>query len=151
MTKKILLIICLLFIVGCTKEIKETTIYEYYITIDDIDIKVNRDFNLLEYSLGKYETSKYEDGNYIYSYDGIDIKTYNDNNIYKVSSFWLTSNKYRTNEGIRLGDSIDKMVYIYGDNYLYQDNVYTYELNNSSLVFLCSGGIIHGIEYNLVR
>jgi len=151
MIKKIIIIICLLFIVGCNKKVEEKTIYEYYITIDDIDIKVNRAFDLLEYSLGKYETSKYEDGNYIYSYDGIDIETYNDNNIYKVSSFWLTSDKYRTNEGIRIGDSIDKMIYIYGDNYLYQENVYIYELNNSSLVFLTSGGIIHGIEYNLVR
>ena len=42
------------------------------------------------------------------------------------------------------------MLYVYGNNYKKNNNVYTYKLNNSSLLFIIDNGIIKGIEYSLV-
>ena len=151
MSKKIvLLIISLLILCGCNN--KEKTIYEYYVTVDDVDIKVNVLFEFLKVTLNNYNDIKYTDGsdNIIYSYNDIEIETYLDDEAERVKSFWFTSNKYNTNEGIRIGDSVDKMIYVYGDKYYYDNNTYTYKLNNSSLSFIVENDIIKGIEYSLV-
>ena len=150
MIKKILLIICLFFLVGCSKY-KEKVITEYYIVIDNNDIKVNNLFDYVTYSLGRYEDYRVENDNYIYRYDGIEIETYLDSNSEKILSFWLTSDKYKTNEGIRIGDTIKEAIYRYGDIYDYHNNIYTYKLNDSSLSFIEENGIINGIEYSLIR
>ena len=42
------------------------------------------------------------------------------------------------------------MVYVYGYNYDYNNGIYVYRLNNSSITFVTEDGIIRGIEYNLV-
>ena len=47
----------------------------------------------------------------------MEIETYKDNNEEKVYGFWFTTNKFNTNEGVRIGDTIDKMLYVYGNNY----------------------------------
>ncbi len=151
MSKKIvLLIISLLILCGCNN--KEKTIYEYYVTVDDVDIKVNVLFEFLKVTLNNYNDIKYTDGsdNIIYSYNDIEIETYLDDEAERVKSFWFTSNKYNTNEGIRIGDSVDKMIYVYGDGYSYNNDTYIYKLNNSSISFVVENDIIKGIEYNLV-
>ena len=80
----------------------------------------------------------------------MEIETYKDDNEEKVYGFWFTTNKFNTNEGVRIGDTIEKMFYVYGNNYKKNNNVYTYKLNNSSLLFIIDNGIIKGIEYSLV-
>lgn len=151
MNKKILiLIISILFLCGCNS--KEKTIYEYYVTVDDVDIKVDVLFEYLRVSLNNYNDIKFtaDSDNIVYSYNDIEIETYISDNIEKVKSFWFTTDKYNTNEGVRIGDSVDKMIYVYGDNYNYNNDVYVYKLNNSSLSFIVENGIIKGIEYDLV-
>lgn len=151
MNKKIIiLLIVLLFICGCNKN--EKIIYEYYVTVDNIDIKVNTLFNYLKVSLNNYNDIKEVDNsdNIIYVYNDMEIETYKDNNEEKVYGFWFTTDKFNTNEGVRIGDTIDKMLYVYGNNYKKNNNVYTYKLNNSSLLFIIDNGIIKGIEYSLV-
>lgn len=148
--KLVILIIIVLLLCGCKE--KEKTIYEYYVTVDDVDIKVNRLFNFLSNSLGNYNDIKYlnQGDNIIYIYNDIEIETYKKDNEEKVLSFWFTSDKYNTNEGVRIGDNIDKMLYVYGDNYEYNNDVYVYKLNNSSVSFIVENDIIKGIEYSLV-
>jgi hypothetical protein len=148
--KLVILIIVVLLLCGCKG--KEKTIYEYYVTVDDVDIKVNRLFNFLSNSLGNYNDIKYlnQGDNIIYIYNDIEIETYKKDNEEKVLSFWFTSDKYNTNEGVRIGDNIDKMLYVYGDNYEYNNDVYIYKLNNSSVSFIVENDIIKGIEYSLV-
>ena len=151
MNKKILiLIISILFLCGCNS--KEKTIYEYYVTVDDVDIKVDVLYEYLRVSLNNYNDIKFtaDSDNIVYSYNDIEIETYISDNIEKVKSFWFTTDKYNTNEGVRIGDSVDKMIYVYGDNYNYNNDVYVYKLNNSSLSFIVENGIIKGIEYDLV-
>ena len=120
--------------------------------IDDVDIKVNRLFYLVDILMNKYNSYEYikETGHYIYSYNDIEIETYIDNNEEKINSFWFTTNKYHTNEGISIGDSIKDMINTYGDNYLIKGNTYRYELNDSSLSFIIENDIIKGIEYMLI-
>ena len=117
MSKKILiLVISIILLCGCNS--KEKIIYEYYVTVDNIDIKVNILFDYLKMSLNNYNDIKYtDDNNLIYSYNDMEIETYKDDGIEKVKSFWFTTNKYNTNEGVRIGDRVDKMTYVYGDNY----------------------------------
>ena len=89
MNKKIIIIlIVLLFICGCNKN--EKTIYEYYVTVDNIDIKVNTLFNYLKVSLNNYNDIKEVDNsdNIIYVYNDMEIETYKDNNEEKVYGFW---------------------------------------------------------------
>ena len=59
MNKKIILLITLLLLTGCKISNSSKTIYEYYVTIDDVDIKVNRLFYLVDTSLGKYNNYEY--------------------------------------------------------------------------------------------
>ncbi len=151
MIKRILLVFSILLLVGCSNKYQEKVITEYYITIDDNDIKVNNLFDYVKMFLGKYEEYKEDNEKYIYSYDGIDIETYDDNNSEKILSYWLTSDKYKTNEGIRIGDNIEEAIYRYGKIYDYNNSIYTYKLNNSSLSFIEDNGIIRGIEYSLIR
>lgn len=150
MSRKILILIILVILLcGCNE--KEKTIYEYYVTVDNIDIKVNILFDYLKTSFNNYNDVKYlEDNDLIYSYNDIEIETYRDHNDEKVKSFWFTTDKFNTNEGVRIGDKIDKMIYVYGDKYYYDNNTYTYKLNNSSLSFIVENDIIKGIEYSLV-
>ena len=149
MIKKILvLVFSLLLLCGCNS--KEKTIYEYYVTVDNIDVKVDLLFDYLRVSLDNYNDIKIEDNKKIYIYNDIEIETYKKDGLEKVLGFWFTSNKYNTNEGVRIGDNIDKMVYVYGYNYDYNNGIYVYRLNNSSITFVTEDGIIRGIEYNLV-
>ena len=152
MNKKIILLITLLLLTGCKISNSSKTIYEYYVTIDDVDIKVNRLFYLVDTSLGKYNNYEYikDTGHYIYTYNDIEIETYMDNNEEKINSFWFTTNKYHTNEGISIGDSIKDMINTYGDNYIVKNNNYIYELNDTSISFIIENDIIKGIEYMLI-
>ena len=88
MNKKILiLIISILFLCGCNS--KEKTIYEYYVTVDDVDIKVDVLFEYLRVSLNNYNDIKFtaDSDNIVYSYNDIEIETYISDNIEKVKSF----------------------------------------------------------------
>lgn len=148
--KIVILIISILFLCGCNS--KEKTIYEYYVTVDDVDIKVDALFNYLKVSLYEYNDIIFSSNsdNIIYSYNDMEIETYIDNNVEKVKGFWFTSNKYNTNEGVRIGDNVSKMFDVYGYDYNFYNDIYEYKLNNSSLSFLTGNGIIEGIEYRLV-
>ena len=128
MNKKIILLIIILLLTGCKISNGTKTIYEYYVTIDDTDIKVNRLFYLVDVSLGKFKDYKYieESGHQIYTYDDIEIETYVKNNEEKINSFWFTTDKYHTNEGISIGDNIKDIFNTYGDNYRYKNNTNYY-------------------------
>ncbi len=146
--KIIILIISLLLVCGCSNKKRE--IIEYYVTVDNVDIKVNRLFSYLNSTLGSYNEIKENDSNIVYSYNDIEIETYMEGEEEKVRSFWFTTNKYYTNEGIRIGDNVDKMLYVYGDNYIYINDIYMYELNGSSISFIVDRDVITGIEYSLI-
>ena len=152
MNKKIILLIIILLLTGCKISNSSKTIYEYYVTIDDVDIKVNRLFYLVDTTLGKYNNYEYnkDTGHYIYTYDDIEIETYIKNKEEKINSFWFTTDKYHTNEGISIGDNIKDIFSVYGNNYRYKDNTYRYELNDSSITFFIDNDIITGIEYDLI-
>jgi hypothetical protein len=152
MNKKIILLIIILLLTGCKISNSSKTIYEYYVTIDDVDIKVNRLFYLVDTTLGKYNNYEYnkDTEHYIYTYDDIEIETYIKNREEKINSFWFTTDKYHTNEGISIGDNIKDIFSVYGDNYRYKDNTYRYELNDSSITFFIDNDIITGIEYDLI-
>lgn len=144
--------ISIILLTGCMISNSAKTIYEYYVTIDDVDIKLNRLFYLVDMSIGKYNSYKYvkETGHYIYSYNDIEIETYFDNKEEKIDSFWFTTDKYHTNEGIGIGDSFKDMINTYGDKYIIKDNSYVYELNDTSITFVIENDIIKGIEYVLI-
>ena len=149
MKKIVSLVLIMFLIVACGKE-KE----EFYIKYNNHDIKLDTVFN--EDVHGKYvdffesENCAFGDKDITYMYDDIEIETYgNKEGKLIIYSIRLISTNVKTNEGIGLEDSIEDAIKKYGDDYVKEDNKYTYNHGKTSLVFITQNGIIESIEYTL--
>ena len=149
MRKVISLVLIVLFITACGSK-KE----EFYLTYNNHDIKLDTVFDTQLH--GNYNDS-FESANcafgerdITYIYDDIEIETYgNSKNELIIYSIVLTNEKIKTNEGIGLYDNIEDAIKKYGDDFMKDENVYTYDRGNTSLIFITSNGIISSIEYRL--
>ena len=154
--KKVLffLIILLLLITICTKVAnnKEEPVNDYYLTYNEIDIKLNTLFSNTYALIGEYNANRIEDyENYqsnIYEYDYFEIETFYENNTEKISSINLTSNEIATRENIKIGSSKEEILNTYGNEYkVIGDNIYIFTHNNTSIEFIIENNYIMGIKY----
>ncbi len=126
---------------------KRVEITQYYLTYNNTDIKLNTDFNNYRVVFEPYnEYRESEDGN-IYYYDKFQIETYYLDNVERIKSIMFTSENIYTNEGIGLGDPEKYITQTYNQPTMYRNNVYYYELNNTSLSFIVDNNKIISIEY----
>jgi len=147
--KKIIIILLTLLLTACgISNSKRTIIYEYYITINNIDIKPNMFYDTIKNTIGESNNTRYEEENCIYEYSGFEIKTNYINNIERIESITITNNEIHTNEGITIGNTLEDVKNTYGEGYYAENNKYVYNLNNTSLSFVLENDIIIEIEYH---
>ena len=131
---------------------KRIEITQYYLTYNNIDIKLNTDFSNYIATLDSYNDSRESDSNTpgsIYYYDKFQIETYYDGNIERVKSILFTSEDIYTNEGLGIGDSEKYIIQTYNQPTRYNNNIYYYELNDTSISFIVENNKIISIEYNI--
>ena len=102
------------------KNLKEIT--SYYLTYNNVDIRINNNFQ---------------------------VETYYDGNVERIKSILFTGDNIYTNEGVGLGDPESYIVNTYNQATVYKDNVYQYILNDTRLSFIVSKGKIISIEYSM--
>ena len=132
------------------KNTKEIT--SYYLTYNNVDIKLNNTFNNYLSVLDNYNDSRESDSRYpgrLYYYDNFQIETYYDGNVERIKSILFTGDNIYTNEGIGLGDSEDYITKTYNQPTIYKNNVYQYELNDTRLTFIVANEKIISIEYSI--
>ncbi len=147
MKKVISLILMILFITACQSK-KE----EFYLTYNGKDIKLDTVFNDNNDYNDHFESENcaFGDRDVTYIYDDIEIETYgNKSNNLIIYSIVFTGENVKTNEGIGLYDSIKDVIKIYGDDYIKEDNKYTYNHGKTSLIFITNNDIIESIQYTL--
>ncbi len=149
--KRIIILLLVLLLTACgISNSKRTIIYEYYITINNIDIKPNMFYDTVKYTIGDPNHTRFdEENNRIYEYNGFEIKTHIINNIERIESITITNNEIHTNEGITIGNTLKDIKNTYGDGYYAETNRYVYNLNNTSLSFILDNDIIIEIEYHV--
>ena len=152
--RKILAIILTIFLLtACQQKDSTTALTEFYLTYNEIDIKLNTNFTNTYVVLGEYNdkfiNELSEQNNFIYSYDEFEIETTIKDNVEKISTIYFTSDSLITNEGIKIGDSLNKMIEVYGNGYeVGNESIYTYRLNNTSIIFIMEDNKIISIQYN---
>ena len=151
MKKVIILIIISVFLTACNiahSKNEQNTPEEYYLTINDIDIKPNMFFNTVKSLLGPFNDYRYDDNqDIVFEYNGFEILTYSDNNTEKVKRIRITNEEIKTNEGLKIGDPEELIPNIYGKNYKIDGNKINYKLNNTYLSFTIENGIIIEVDY----
>jgi len=144
----LIMLFCVLA-VACEKSEKG-----FYLTYNGVDIILDTVYDVNVY--GKYndlfESSNcaFGDRDVTYIYDDIEIETYgNKNNELIIYAIRFTNENVKTNEKIGLYDSINDAIEIYGNDFIKEDNKYTYKHGQTSLVFVTDNDIIESIEYQL--
>ena len=146
MKKVIISLILMLFVLtGCKN--KE----EFFLTYNNKDIKLDTVYKDSEYNdFFESENCAFGEKDITYIYDDIEIETYgNKNNELIIYSIRLINDSVKTNEGIGLYDNVSLMIDKYGDDYVKEDNKYTYNHGKTSLIFITDNDIIESIEYAL--
>ena len=126
-------------------------ISSYYLTYNNVDIRVNNNFNNYLAVLGRYNDYRESYSNLpgtIYYYDNFQIETYYDGNVERIKSILFTGDNIYTNEGISIGDPEEYIIKTYNAATKYQNNVYVYDLNDTRLTFIVENGYIISIEYS---
>lgn len=147
-----IIFICLVFLCACGK--KEEKKEDYYLNYNGYKLELDKEFNTDSY--GKYSSSfenescAFGDRDITYFYDDVEVETYgNKNGKLIVYSIRIVGDNGKTNEGIGLYDMIGDAISKYGNDYIQNDNKYTYTSNNTSLIFITQNDIIESIEYRL--
>ena len=85
----------------------------------------------------------------IFMFPGVQFHTYpvDDNDFLQIISIWDDS--ITTYGGIRLGDSWDRVVELYGTNYIVEFQMRTFVLGNTTLSFFVEDGVVIEIAYGL--
>ena len=131
---------------------KRIEITQYYLTYNNIDIKLNTDFSNYIATLDSYNDYRESDSNTpgsIYYFDKFQIETYYEGNIERVKSILITSEDIYTNEGLGIGDPEKYITQTYNQPTRFNNDVYYYELNGTSLSFIVNNGKIISIEYSV--
>ena len=149
--KGIISVFIVLFIfTGCKKEV----VNDFYLEYKSNKLWLNQPFDVSEY--GEYndsfesESCAFGDSDVTYIYDDLEIEAYGNSKKEKiVYSMRFTSENIKTTEGLGLYDTLEDMIRIYGKDYINEDNKYTYNHNNTSLIILIDNDIINSIEYRI--
>lgn len=79
----------------------------------------------------------------IYKYENYEITTYERDGKERIQSIYLL------NDMVKITDSYNKMIEKYSDNYVREENMYTYIQGKTALKFIIENNIITSIEYSL--
>ena len=83
-----------------------------------------------------------------YVYKGFTIYTYPDDNaVDHVLQVVLTDDTLSTPEGLILGDTAEKVIELYGNDYVESDGSYAYTRGKTSLMIIMKNGRVLSIQY----
>lgn len=85
----------------------------------------------------------------IYKYENYEITTYARDGKERIQSIYLLNDMVKTEEDVKITDSYNKMIEKYSDNYVREENMYTYIQGKTALKFIIENNIITSIEYSL--
>lgn len=84
-----------------------------------------------------------------YVYKGFSIYTYPDDNaVDHVLQIVLTDDTLSTPEGLMIGDTKEKVLELYGSDYVESDGSYAYTKGKTSLMIIMKEGRVLSIQYN---
>lgn len=84
----------------------------------------------------------------IYKYENYEITTY-ERDGKKENPVYLLNDMVKTEEDVKITDSYNKMIEKYSNNYVREENMYTYIQGKTALKFIIENNIITSIEYSL--
>lgn len=86
----------------------------------------------------------------VYTYDSIEVIAYDEGKGEHLYSIYLLDPNTSTAEGLMLGDSLEKMISIYGENYVNNGtDEYAYYRGDTILVVLAKNDVINAIEIRM--
>ena len=86
----------------------------------------------------------------VYNYDTFEVTAYDEGKGEFIYSIYFIDPNLTTPEGLALGDTLDKVIDLYGENYVQEGTSYTYVGGNTSLVIIMQNDTIASIEYRLI-
>ena len=83
-----------------------------------------------------------------YVYNGFSIYTYPDDNaVDHVLQIILTDDTLSTPEGLIIGDTAEKVIELYGKDYVESDGSYAYTLGKTTLMIIMKNNRVQSIQY----
>lgn len=128
-------------------------IQEYVFCNNNNKIKIDDEFSREKYGQEKEYSEiiscAYEGLDRIYKYENYEITTYERDGKERIQSIYLLNDMVKTEEDVKITDSYNKMIEKYSDNYVREENMYTYIQGKTALKFIIENNIITSIEYSL--
>ncbi len=150
-----IIIVCIHIISNRNAENDEVNNIQEYVFCNNNNNKIKIDD---EFSREKYGQEKeyseiiscaYEGLDRIYKYENYEITTYERDGKERIQSIYLLNDMVKTEEDVKITDSYNKMIEKYSDNYVREENMYTYIQGKTALKFIIENNIITSIEYSL--
>lgn len=128
-------------------------IQEYVFCNNNNKIKIDDEFSREKYGQEKEYSEiiscAYEGLDRIYKYENYEITTYERDGKERIQSIYLLNDMVKTEEDVKITDSYNKMIEKYSNNYVREENMYTYIQGKTALKFIIENNIITSIEYSL--
>ena len=83
----------------------------------------------------------------VHCFDQFEITAYDDGNNQIIYSVFFLTPDITTTEGLALGDSFEKVLTLYGDNYVQNGTAYVYTCDRLALNILVQNETVISIEY----
>ena len=149
-----IIIVCIHIISNRNAENDEVNnIQEYVFCNNNNKIKIDDEFSREKYGQEKEYSEiiscAYEGLDRIYKYENYEITTYERDGKERIQSIYLLNDMAKTEEDVKITDSYNKMIEKYSDNYVREENMYTYIQGKTALKFIVENNIITSIEYSL--
>lgn len=150
-----IIIVCIHIISNRNAENDEVNNIQEYVFCNNNNNKIKIDD---EFSREKYGQEKeyseiiscaYEGLDRIYKYENYEITTYERDGKERIQSIYLLNDMVKTEEDVKITDSYNKMIEKYSNNYVREENMYTYIQGKTALKFIIENNIITSIEYSL--
>lgn len=148
-----IIIVCIHIISNRNAENDEVNnIQEYVFCNNNNKIKIDDEFSREKYGQEKEYSEiiscAYEGLDRIYKYENYEITTYERDGKERIQSIYLLNDMVKTEEDVKITDSYNKMIEKYSDNYVREENMYTYIQGKTALKFIIENNIITSIEYS---
>jgi len=130
---------------------------DFALRVGDFLIEMDQDIEKVLAAIGEPQgifvapSCAFDGEDRIFQYSNIQIHTYPKGEADLVHTISLRDDTIRTTEGrIRLGSNQQDMLEMYGDEYEYDNGMYTYTRGSTLLEFYVEDGIVTGITYGFI-
>lgn len=126
----------------------------YIFIVDGIELTPGMDFDpsILPEAESIYEVPScaIEGTDNLYNYGTFELTVFDDGTREQLYSILLTDPNITTPEGLALGDNADKVLELYGENFIMQGSAYVYTGDTGMLYIIVHGNAVASIEYRMI-